>query len=242
MSEIQLQKALEHLPVITLNGYIRLLSAEFHDRLVTELVDYLDDDEEPGIILESVGMECFSEALKKHLPDKNIPVEAVQWLIGTYCNIVEENGTRTHQVNEKAICRAKISQLLRAAVKFEYETFKKTLLQILPIGIEFKAIILLPLLGFQEEYLEGLAFVDDELAAGKTIRYLNVEDLPEEPIKRLELLFSLRQPWKESIIQQYLSDLCPTKRLLNEFLMNFCRQSTTVNGEKIVVGLKEALL
>ncbi|VBB31112.1 unnamed protein product, partial [Acanthocheilonema viteae] len=137
----------------------------------------------------------------------------------------------TYCINEKAICRAKISQLLRAAVKFEYETFERTLQQILPIGVEFK-----------EEYLEGLAFINNELATGKTIRYLNVEDLPEDPIKRLKLLFSLRQSWEESAMQQYLNDLCPTKRHLNELLMNCCRQTTTVNGEKLLVGLKEMLL
>ncbi|VDM12335.1 unnamed protein product [Wuchereria bancrofti] len=240
MSEAELQKALERLPVITLNGYVRMLSAEFHDRLVTVLVDCLDDDEEPGIILESVGLECLKEALKKYLPDKNIPVEAVNWLVEAYCNVVKENGTETYHINEKAICRAKISQLLRAAVKFEYETFEKALQQLLPIGVEFKPFI--ALFGFQEEYLEGLAFIDDELATGKTIRYLNIEDLPEEPIKRLELLFSLRQSWKESIMQQYLTDLCPTKRHLNELLVNCCRQTTTVSGEKVLVGLKEMLL
>ncbi|KAL3991066.1 hypothetical protein ACH3XW_34370 [Acanthocheilonema viteae] len=231
MSETELQKALERMPVITLDGYVRMLSAEFHDRLVTVLVDCLDDDEEPGIILESVGLECLKEAFKKHLPDKNIPVEAVNWLIGAYCDVVKETDRETYCINEKAICRAKISQLLRAAVKFEYETFERTLQQILPIGVEFK-----------EEYLEGLAFINNELATGKTIRYLNVEDLPEDPIKRLKLLFSLRQSWEESAMQQYLNDLCPTKRHLNELLMNCCRQTTTVNGEKLLVGLKEMLL
>lgn len=36
----------------------------------------------------------------------------------------------------------------------------------------------------KEDYLEGLAFIDEALATGKTIRYLNVEDLPEDPVKR----------------------------------------------------------
>lgn len=70
-------------------GYVRMLSAEFHDRLLTILVDCLDDDEEPGIILESVGLECLKEALKKQLPDKNIPLELINWLIETYCDVVE---------------------------------------------------------------------------------------------------------------------------------------------------------
>lgn len=55
-----------------------------------------------------------------------------------------ENGTKTYHINEKAICRAKISQLLRAAVKFEYDIFERTLQQILPIGVEFKVILYLP--------------------------------------------------------------------------------------------------
>lgn len=54
---------------------------------------------------------------------------------------ISGNDAKTHHINEKAICRAKISQLLRAAVKFEYDTFKKTLQQILPIGIEFKVVL-----------------------------------------------------------------------------------------------------
>lgn len=66
-----------------------MLSAEFHDRLVTMLVDCLDDDEEPGVILESVGLESLKEALRKHLPDKSIPAEAVDWLIKAYCDVIE---------------------------------------------------------------------------------------------------------------------------------------------------------
>lgn len=60
-------------------------------------------------------------------------------------------------------------------------------------------------------------------------------------IYRLEILFSLRQTWKATEIQQFLSDLCPTLRLLNEMYMKYCRQ-TTVNGEKVLAGLKEAVL
>lgn len=63
-----------------------MLSAEYCDRLVTELVDCLDDDEEPGINLRSVDIECLKRALIKHLPDKNIPPEAVDWLIRSYCD------------------------------------------------------------------------------------------------------------------------------------------------------------
>ncbi|VDK52118.1 unnamed protein product [Gongylonema pulchrum] len=92
-----------------------------------------------------------------------------------------------------------------------------------------------------EEYLEGLAFVDNALATGKTIRYLSIDDLPEEPIKRLEILFTLQPTWKASEMQQFLSDLCPTARLLNELYMEYCRQAT-VDGEKVLAGLKEALL
>lgn len=60
------------------------------------------------------------------------------------CFRISENGAQTYHINEKAICRAKISQLLRATAKFEYNTFERTLQQILPIGIEFKVILLLP--------------------------------------------------------------------------------------------------
>ncbi|VDN17149.1 unnamed protein product [Gongylonema pulchrum] len=174
MSEDELLQALQRMPVITLNGYVRLLSAKYRDRLVTELVDYLDDDEEPGIILESVDAVCLEEALKKNFPSRKIPSQAIDWLIKAHCDVVlDENGTQRYRINEKAVCRSKISQLLRMATCFAYSTFERTVQQILPIGVEFR-----------EEYLEGLAFVDNALATGKTIRYLSIDDLPEEPIKR----------------------------------------------------------
>ncbi|VDK56636.1 unnamed protein product [Gongylonema pulchrum] len=88
MSEDELLQALQRMPVITLNGYLRLLSAKYRDRLVTELVDYLDDDEEPGIILESVDAVCLEEALKKNFPSRKIPSQAIDWLIKAHCDIV----------------------------------------------------------------------------------------------------------------------------------------------------------
>ncbi|EJW70481.1 hypothetical protein WUBG_18612 [Wuchereria bancrofti] len=80
----------------------------------------------------------FERSFEEIPSGQNIPVEAVNWLVEAYCNVVKENGTETYHINEKAICRAKISQLLRAAVKFEYDTFEKALQQLLPIGVEFK--------------------------------------------------------------------------------------------------------
>ncbi|VDM99047.1 unnamed protein product [Thelazia callipaeda] len=231
MSELQLTNCLKSMPVICLDGYVRLLSTEYRDRLVTELVDYLDDDEEPGITLGAIELECLKNAFKKHHPEKDIPMEVVLWLINTFCNDVEVCGERIRCINEKAICRAKISQLLRAAVQIEYDVFEKSLQQILPIGVYSKV-----------EYFEGLAYIDDQLATGKTIRYLNVEDLPEEPIKRFQILFTLRQSWKMSDMRPYFVDLCPTDRLLNEIFMSFCKQKIGREKEKILIGLKEELL
>lgn len=39
-------------------------------------------------------------------------------------------------------------------------------------------------ISFQDEYLNGLALVDDSLTKGKTIRYMNIEDMPDDEYKR----------------------------------------------------------
>ncbi|VDD92533.1 unnamed protein product [Enterobius vermicularis] len=237
MSECELKDALERLPVIEHNGgciifalncrsFLRFLSSEFRDRLLTELIELLDDDDEADISLSSVGVLAFYNALRSREPDRIIPMEAVKWFVRSHCNVVEKDGNEVYTIDERAICRSKASQLLRAAVRFELTNFENLMKQLLPEGVELKS-----------EYLEGLTLVDEELTRGKTIRYLNVEELPENEMERLELLFSLRQKWNFDDIKPFLSDICGNSREMEELLNRRCRLGT-VNSERIIFGLK----
>ncbi|KHN75989.1 Sister chromatid cohesion protein DCC1 [Toxocara canis] len=228
MSEMQLKDALERLPVIHYNGFLRMLSSTYRDRLLMELTDCCDDDDEPQIQVDSFSVEAFYETLKRRNQMKAIPKEAVLWLIKSHCHRISNDGDggEVFALDERAVCRSKISQLLRAAVRFEYSAFNKLIRQMLPEGMEMK-----------DEYLNGLALVEESLAKGKTIRYMNIEDMPEEESKRLELLFSIRPKWKLADIQHFFTDLCPTSRSLSEMLAKHCRQST-IGGEQYLVSLK----
>ncbi|VDM36543.1 unnamed protein product [Toxocara canis] len=251
MSEMQLKDALERLPVIHYNGFLRMLSSTYRDRLLMELTDCCDDDDEPQIQVDSFSVEAFYETLKRRNQMKAIPKEAVLWLIKSHCHRISNvsqcilctlrsifclyqplssfadgDGGEVFALDERAVCRSKISQLLRAAVRFEYSAFNKLIRQMLPEGMEMK-----------DEYLNGLALVEESLAKGKTIRYMNIEDMPEEESKRLELLFSIRPKWKLADIQHFFTDLCPTSRSLSEMLAKHCRQST-IGGEQYLVSLK----
>uniref|UniRef100_A0A0M3IPU3 Sister chromatid cohesion protein DCC1 n=1 Tax=Ascaris lumbricoides TaxID=6252 RepID=A0A0M3IPU3_ASCLU len=227
MSEEQLMNALHYLPVIHQHGYLRMLSSSYRDRLLMELTDCCDDEDEPLIEVNSICIEAFSEAVARRNPTRNVPSEAIRWLIDTHCNrIIDDDHKERFALDERAVCRSKASQLLRAAVRFEYSAFEKLLREMLPEGIEMK-----------DEYLNGLALVDDSLTKGKTIRYMNIEDMPDDEYKRLQLLFSIRSKWKVADIQHFLTDLCPTSRAISEMLAKYCRHSTG-DGERYVVGLK----
>ena len=69
-----------------LKGFVRFLSLDFRDRLISEFCDCLDDDDEPDIHLDMVDVDCLKKALAKHISEKRILIEAVHWLIKTHCN------------------------------------------------------------------------------------------------------------------------------------------------------------
>ncbi|VDN59264.1 unnamed protein product [Dracunculus medinensis] len=223
MSEEELRNCIENLPIVLLDGNVRLLSLEYIDRLLMELTDYIDDESEPDIQTYSIDYKIFFNALMRRSSKKDISIEAVKWLMKSHCSLIE--GDR-YMLNERAVCRSKASQLLRSAVKFDLLSFRKKLDQMLPDGVEMK-----------DEYLEGLAFIDEDIAFGKTIRYLNAEEMPEDEYKRMELLFSLRSQWRPNEIRHFLNDICPTQRTLNEVLDKYCRYSM-VGNERYLVGLK----
>uniref|UniRef100_A0A0N5AFF4 Sister chromatid cohesion protein DCC1 n=1 Tax=Syphacia muris TaxID=451379 RepID=A0A0N5AFF4_9BILA len=226
LSENELRNALEHLPVINYNGFLRLLSIEFCDRLLMEFIELMDDDNEPDISIHSVNVPSLYNSLKRRETERIIPYDAVEWMVRSHCNEEVKDGVHRFSVNERALCRSKASQLLRAAVRFELSEFEKLMEQLLPEGVQLKI-----------EYLEGLALIDEELERGKTIRYLNVEDLPEGEIERLELLFTLRERWKVTEMRPFLSDICKTDREVNTLLTTQCRVAV-INEERVLLGLK----
>uniref|UniRef100_A0A0M3HLU4 Sister chromatid cohesion protein DCC1 n=1 Tax=Ascaris lumbricoides TaxID=6252 RepID=A0A0M3HLU4_ASCLU len=116
-----------------------MLSSSYRDRLLMELTDCCDDEDEPLIEVNSICIEAFSEAVARRNPTRNVPSEAIRWLIDTHCNrIIDDDHKERFALDERAVCRSKASQLLRAAVRFEYLAFEKLLREMLPEGIEMK--------------------------------------------------------------------------------------------------------
>ncbi|MFH4975838.1 hypothetical protein AB6A40_002547 [Gnathostoma spinigerum] len=226
MSERELDVHLAQIPVICLEGFVRLLSSEYRDRLLNDLIECIDDESLPDIRFDFVSLDAFMEHLKKTHPSQNIPVEAAERFLEINGKKILDIQAASYSLDERSVCRARISQLLRAAVRFEYSAFEKMLSQLLPEGIEMKT-----------EYFDGLALVEETLATGKTIRYFNVEDLPESEDERLKLLFTVRPKWEHDAIALYLIDICPTSRAVNETLTKHCRHET-VNGRRIYCGLR----
>lgn len=63
-----------------------MLSSSYRDRLLMELTDCCDDEDEPLIEVNSICIEAFSEAVARRNPTRNVPSEAIRWLIDTHCN------------------------------------------------------------------------------------------------------------------------------------------------------------
>ncbi|TKR83054.1 hypothetical protein L596_016707 [Steinernema carpocapsae] len=208
MSEQQLLEALDQQPVLEVEGIYRWLSLRYRDQLVDKITTLCDDSEAPDVSVEAVTFE----ALRSHL-DASICDQAIRWFLKDQCKSLPDFEGH-YALEERQICRSKASQILRMTTQLQLAHFEIAMSRAMPISLNLKY-----------EYLRGLALVTETLAAGKTIRYLPVEDLPEKMSDRFALLFNIQSPWKYSHIEPYLDDVASSSKAKGQILLKFCRRA-----------------
>uniref|UniRef100_A0A1I8A3Z5 Sister chromatid cohesion protein DCC1 n=1 Tax=Steinernema glaseri TaxID=37863 RepID=A0A1I8A3Z5_9BILA len=206
MSEQQLRDSLRSQPTVEVGGVFRWLSSDYRDRLVNEITDLCDER-----AVSDVNVDCVTFAgLRSRLPG-SICDQAIQWFLRDQCK-PNEGEEGVYVLDEAQICRSKASQILRTTVQFNLDHFERIMEKMMPVPLDLKY-----------EYLRGLALVTETMTAGKTVRYLAVEDLPENLKDRFQLLFSLKSPWKYSEVEPYLDDVCSSSKAKGQVLLRYCR-------------------
>lgn len=218
MSEEELTRALAEMPVVEHNGRLRWLSNELQDKFLNLIVEAFDDLDVPSINITHLTFSALRSFLPEHITDA-----IIQWFLTKMCTKMEEGD---YNVNPDPFVRARAAQLLRAVARFEMKTFEKLLDEMLPVGIQMES-----------SHLLGIC-VYSESVRGKFISYLSVEDLPENPRARLEVLFSMQKLWTLEEITPYLSDICSDAREISVLLYGLCRSQHQPDGRKCFCSLR----
>ncbi|XGW15799.1 hypothetical protein V3C99_001331 [Haemonchus contortus] len=218
MSEGELLQALNDMPVVNHNGKLRWLSNDLQDRFFNLIVEAFDDLNVPSINITHLT----ASALRDFLPE-NITHDIIDWFLKKMC-IKTDQGD--YNLNPEPFVRARAAQLLRAAAKFEMCTFEKLLDEMLPVGIKM-----------EPYHLRGVC-VYSENVRGKFISYLNVEDLPENPRARLDLLFSMQKLWTLDEISPFLSDICANAKDMEVLMFGMCRSLYREDGTRCFCSLR----
>ena len=200
-SEEEIKKTLKEMPVVEIDGTLRYLCRNVRSFLLNIFVEILDEESIPEVNLEKVDFE----ALKKNFDD-NIDDCFIHWIMRTYVN-------PDLSVNKHTVCRDRAIIILEKEHEVSQESFNRQMLTLLPVGLDF-----------DQEFLKGIAIINESIVRGRMYDYVNVEDLPSNPKNRIDLLFKIKNSWLMEEIEPYVLDFCPNKTTIMSFLLKYCQQ------------------
>ena len=200
-SEEEIKKTLKEMPVVEIDGTLRYICRNVRSFLLNVFVEVLDDESIPEVSLDKVDFEV----LKKNFED-NIDECFIQWVMRTYVN-------PDLSVNRYTVSRDRAIIILEKEHEISQESFNRQMLTLLPVGLDF-----------DQEYLKGIAIINDSIVRGRRYDYVNVEDLPSNPKSRLDLLFKIKNSWLLEELEPYVLDFCPNKTTIMPFLSKNCEQ------------------
>lgn len=234
-SEVEIHKALNTLPVVEIDGCFRWLSFAFRSQLLADFVDACESEHQRDghdFTVDRFGKESLVQFLTvdKSLP-KDVATPCVEWIVRSFAGPVPNHqpssadGVQCYRLLERPTCRLFAERLLCGASRFRLADFLSSWENSIPLTMTANP-----------EYLLGLTITDkDEARPGQeTIAYFPVEDLPEDPQHRFDLLFRRRQRWRRADIEPFLLDLVEgDAKEVGALLTKYCRSTTAKDGEKI---------
>lgn len=216
-SEDELYEALDKLQACPIQGYWRLLDADYRDMAFQHVMRLLVEQDWS---YKHVPLNATCRLLQELEPEF-----AIKHCVSCYGNQVEEGfqeGEVYYELSEARVCQFYAELLLRPAGKFNYQEFLDSWQASIPEGMVTSL-----------DYLKGLALVNLS-ATPPTIWHYSAADLPQEPSERFLQLFRVRDKWSFEEIEPYIKDLETPKQSLNALLMKFARVSTdTVRATKL---------
>ncbi|CAH0696335.1 unnamed protein product [Spodoptera exigua] len=206
-SKAELNEELEKIQAVLLDGHYRLLEFEYEFRVLSYMLDLIDENSWP---LDKISREVTIESLKELVP---LPI--LEAMFRFYTNpSVEEDGVQFYQYKQNKVCKFLARVLLKSAGKFNLEEFLQAWKDSVPDGMVT-----------DESLLSGIALVDKS-STPQVVWGFAETDLPEEINERFKILFQTKPKWTVDQISPYIECYATEKLNVNALLTKYARAST----------------
>lgn len=127
-SKAELNEELEKIQAVLLDGYYRLLEFEYEFRVLSYMLDLIDENSWP---LDKISREITIDSLKELVP---LPILEAMFRFYTDPSI-EEDGVQFYQYKQDKVCKFLARVLLKSAGKFNLEEFLQAWKDSVPDGM-----------------------------------------------------------------------------------------------------------
>ncbi|KAF9411605.1 hypothetical protein HW555_009677 [Spodoptera exigua] len=206
-SKAELNEELEKIQAVLLDGHYRLLEFEYEFRVLSYMLDLIDENSWP---LDKISREVTIESLKEL-----VPLSILEAMFRFYTNpSVEEDGVQLYKYKQDKVCKFLARVLLKSAGKFNLEEFLQAWKDSVPDGMVT-----------DESLLSGIALVDKS-STPQVVWGFAETDLPEEINERFKILFQTKPKWTVDQISPYIECYATEKLNVNALLTKYARAST----------------
>lgn len=211
-SDAEFQSGLNMMRAITIGEHIRMLSVEYEHRVVSLMLDLIDEN---SWKLDEIDRTVAVESLKGIVPE-----EVVGGLFTVYTEEVPEKPGK-FKFNEEYVCQAVARHILQPGMRFHREDFMTTWQEDLPAEIRVK-----------EEYLKGIGIIDN-FAKPVSVISLNEFVLPTGLHERIKTLFTAKAQWTVEEITPFLATFLTGQQTVAAILMKFTRAMKLPDGSRV---------
>ncbi|XP_021914088.1 sister chromatid cohesion protein DCC1 isoform X2 [Zootermopsis nevadensis] len=208
-SKLELKAELKENMAFCINGAWRFLEHEYHFRVLSYILNFVDENSWP---INQVNKTETLQSLAALVP-MDILDQCFSWYAEETVAASKE-GEPLYRLLEARVCRFLAEVLLRQAGKFNLEEFLLSWQQSVPEGMQTS-----------EKYLEGMALMDKN-SKPEVIWYFSEADLPEDINERIRILFQTREKWTLDEIRPYVQRLATEKVNVNALLTKYARASS----------------
>lgn len=206
-SKAELNEELEKIQAVLLDGHYRLLEFEYEFRVLSYMLDLIDENSWP---LDKISREITIDSLKELVP---LPILEAMFRFYTDPSI-EEDGVQFYRYKQDKVCKFLARVLLKSAGKFNLEEFLQAWKDSVPDGMVT-----------DESLLSGIALVDKS-STPQVVWGFAETDLPEEINQRFKILFQTKPKWTVDQISPYIECYATEKLNVNALLTKYARAST----------------
>ncbi|XP_046384784.1 sister chromatid cohesion protein DCC1 [Ischnura elegans] len=213
-SNKELASALAEIEAYNINGYWRLLEFDYHFRVLTYILNLVEENSWP---FDEVPKNETLESLSTLVPS-----DILEQCFGYYSEATgtySDKGDQLFKLKEHKVCRFLAKVLLKPAGKFNLEEFLEAWQQSVPEGMKTSI-----------QHLNGLALVNEN-ESPPVAQYFPESELPDDPGKRFELLFHVKETWTLEAITPFIERLAPNKAGVSALLLKYARAYHSPNGK-----------